>query len=841
MPTLKKKRYLLPIFSLAVVLAVNLYFRAFPIYLPQLKDLAVFNAKAKLREKAQEQINKSFPQYSASAKNSLVSALFLQEERAGKKELKKEIHDEYLKLKDRYQDESGHTYLLELDCWHWAKYVENVLFYGHPGDKVVAGQQFDSLQCAPVGKRLIWNHFLFYLSAFLYKAFCFFKPVPLFTFLFYLPLFFAAIFIIALYLICFYRWGSLAAVSACLFVGLSPIFIARSCAGWFDMDVLNLLFPLLISWTYIKAYSCPSLKLRLSWVFLSSLLVGLFSYTWTGWLFIFCIIILYEIYSLLNLLSGTLQHKEREFIPLRLRLLVFPTFVFFSLCWILILSGAEPLKFFISQIQQALSLNQGSTSGFWPNTFSTVSEFQKPSISSFNERLGGAFIAVFSCLSILSVYLIVSRERKTHTFDREFLILMVLWWILMVFVTLKGIRFTMFLILPFGISAGYLVSYLNNLLKKRWLMLCMAAFLCFLLFGVIGSASRAMYVIYPLIDDYWYRLLVDLRKDTPKGSIINSWWDYGDWFKVISNRGVIFDGQSQDTPQAYWMGRVILSDNEEEAVAILRMLNNAGNKPFDVINAHLRDPMRSMLLLKKAISSGRKEAEESLSEALLPSAAKEITGMLFDRPVNKVYFIVDYSLGVKLRAISYLGNWDFLKAYLALNYKKKQQSKAISYLVGLGYQKPLLEELYNEIDLMPPEYFEEWVSKRLHIYSDIQNGQKNGEVVLFGGGLVYDVKEDSIRQYSCYERSFKVPKGLFIMEKGTIRHKVFPEGQTQSSVLLLKNATNYQSLILDADLANSLFMRLYFTDGDGLKYFRLFKKADDAGSLIKVYEVDWGK
>ncbi len=39
-----------------------------------------------------------------------------------------------------------------------------------------------------------------------------------------------------------------------------------------------------------------------------------------------------------------------------------------------------------------------------------------------------------------------------------------------------------------------------------------------------------------MIDDAWYNVLTLIKERTPQEAILNSWWDFGDWFKVIGNR-----------------------------------------------------------------------------------------------------------------------------------------------------------------------------------------------------------------------------------------------------------------------------------------------------------------
>ena len=111
---------------------------------------------------------------------------------------------------------------------------------------------------------------------------------------------------------------------ACLFVGLAPVFLDHSVAGWFDMDILNLTFPLLIAWSYLNIFPASPFPLPcgrgqggknnkavLLWTFIAAFWIGLFSFTWVGWWFIFLIIIIYEGYSILRLVLALSASREK--------------------------------------------------------------------------------------------------------------------------------------------------------------------------------------------------------------------------------------------------------------------------------------------------------------------------------------------------------------------------------------------------------------------------------------------------------------------------------------------------------------------------------------------------
>lgn len=833
-----------PVYSLLLflfVLALNIYYRTFSINFPQLKEQAKDIVEKRIYQEAVLAIDKDFPEFCSVAKQNLIDTFISNYKKEKKQIIEKQIQEEYFKLKDRYQDTNRQTYLMELDCWHWARYVNNVLRFGEPADIVINGKQIDTYMLAPSGSLMAWNNFLYYISASLYKIFSLIRPVPLFTFLFYLPLFFTAIFIIILYLFCYYRWGNICAVISCLFIGLAPIFLLRSCAGWFDTDIFNLLFPLLIVWMYLKSYEVLSFKSRLLWIYFSSFFVGLFCFTWQYWWFIFLIIIIYEIYSLLNIGFAYLQYKTKDSILLKKHFLSLIFFVSFSFLWIIFFSGFEPLLILHSQARGAFILNQPLGLSIWPNVYYTVGELRKADLLDIASSVGDFFLFISSLFSLLTLFLYILRKHKDTTEYRLILIL-IFWFTSMFFACIKGVRFSMFLLIPLGISLGWALSEIYKYLKNRRINLAVIFVTgIMVIYGLkfILNADSSARKIFPLMNDHWYRVLDTIKKTTPSDVIINSWWDFGNWFKTVSLRRVIFDGQSQNTPQAYWMARVLLSNDEEEAIRILRMLNNGGNLAFEIINKHLQEPFKAILLLNKIIPLEPENAKEVLLKFLPSSVTEEVSRLLFHNP-PKAYFIVEYTMQDKISAISFLRNWNFIKAYIAKNINKKGKDKIPDYFINLGLDTQEIERFYKEVALIQAEELNNWLSQWFKFFSRPVKGRKENDLVFFDGGLIYNLKEKTLYLYSPQDNRYKIPKSLFVFKDNKLKETIYPNADLDFSVLFLPDEEGeYQALMLDRALADTLFVRLYFLDGKGLKYFKPFIEEKDGNNYIKVFEIAW--
>ena len=853
---MRLNKFIISGFILAMVLWINIFLRAYPIHFPQFLVQAEIKAENMVSQEAALEAEKKYPGPPNRAKYKLITKFIEEYKKTAKEKIKKLTLEEYAKLKDKYQDENGQTYLMELDCWHWGRFVDNVLKYGHPGDEIKGGFQQDNLTLAPNGRSLAYNQFLFYFSAFLYKIFSRIKPVPLFTFLFYLPLLFTTVFISTLYLFCLKKWGMLCGLMACLFVGLAPVFLDHSVAGWFDMDILNLTFPLLIAWSYLNIFPASPFPLPsregsgegknnkavFLWTFIAAFWTGLFSFTWIGWWFIFLIIIIYEGYSILRLVLARYLHQEKNPELCKKHLLALSLFIIFSFFWIWILAGSQPLSSLSTQVKEIFTLNKPLTASIWPNVFSTVEELRRPELREVINLLGrpAFFFSALACLLLL--FLRTTRKRKYGEFEYESTVFFTLWAMASFLACLKGVRFTVFLLLPLGISLGRMLNEAYHYFKarnNRLSLLVTAIIFYFLTIQSLNAGYDKIRLAYPLINDKWYKILNSLKKSSPPEAVINSWWDFGDWFKAVANRRVIFDGQSQNTPQGYWMANVLITDDEKTAINTLRMLNNGGNQAFEAINRHFNNPLKSVLLLKKILASESAEAKKILETSLPPSVTGEIIRLIFEPPKNPAYFIVDPTMLGKMNAISYLGNWDFLKVHISQNLKNGTDTPTIDELVKLGENSTAIQKLHQEAALLNRSETDNWISRRIRFNSDLLKTNEKGGLALFDNGLVYNPKEQAVYFYSREDNKYKTPKSLFILENNELKEITYPDNQIAPSVLILKEEEAYQAIMLNQNLAKSLFTRLYFLNGAGLAHFKPFLEEKDGEGAIKIFEIIW--
>lgn len=818
------------------MVGLNLYFRSFPINFPQLKAQARDIVERSIQQSVIMEVQKKFPQFYPTAKDEIVKTRVAEYKKQTKKIIRKQIQDVYLQLKDKFQDDKGQTYLMELDCWHWGRYVENVIRFGRPGDETISGKQWDLLMLAPLGSELEWEHFLYHFSSFLYRVFSLFKKIPLFTFLFYLPLFFTALLIGALYLFTSRFGGNLAGITSCLVVGLAPIFLQRSHAGWFDKDILNLLFPLLIVWSYALASVKASLKQKLFWIFICSFWIGLFSFSWTHWWFIFFIILIYEFLYIVSLLFSHFLFKRENSRVLREHIFSLSSFIALSLCWVLTLAGSPPLAALYKQIKLALIFNKPLLSSIWPNVFSTVGEMRRVTLGEMSYSISNIIFVLSLCsLLILIIRVLVSRGY-TH-FKRTSIMILAIWFGVMVFASSRGVRFLVFLLFPLGISLGWALDdayqYFKNK-RSRTAMSIVALSLVFLSALCIKKGNDTARNIFPLINDTWFNVLNLIKEKTSPETILNSWWDFGDWFKVVARRRVIFDGQSQGTPQAYWMAKALLSSDENKSIGILRMLNNGGNKAFETIDKQLKDSLFSVLLLESVLGLPPENAQGILSKFLPAKVVQEVMVLLYAAP-SRAGFVVEYTMLTKMPAISYLGNWSFSKVYLAQNFNQKEKDRIVDHLKNLGIDEPQIQQFYQEVFLISTKRLDDWLSHRLQFYGPLINGREKNGTVLFDNGFLYDPKEKTFQS-----NAGQVPRSLFVLTDDRFIENAYPNANSPFSVLVFKAEDGlYKCIFLDRELGSSVFARLYFLRGKGLRHFLPFIDAEEGNNYIRYFNIMW--
>src|SRR3989344_3255710 len=83
-------------------------------------------------------------------------------------------------------------------------------------------------------------------------------------------------------------------------------------------------------------------------------------------------------------------------------------------------------------------------------------------------------------------------------------------------------------------------------------------------------SSESYYFVPSSYNQQWQKAMKWVRDDTPEDAVFAHWWDYGYWVQSIGDRATVLDGGNAITFWNYYMGRLVLTgDNQKDALEFL--------------------------------------------------------------------------------------------------------------------------------------------------------------------------------------------------------------------------------------------------------------------------------
>jgi dolichyl-diphosphooligosaccharide--protein glycosyltransferase len=540
---------------------------------------------------------------------------------------------------------------------------------------------------------------------------------------------------------------------------------------------------------------------------------------------------------------------------------------------------------------------------FWPNVLVTVAEFNPGSIGTIIGQMGGKLLFFLGLMGILFVMTRkdkISREQKyllgfgaliylllvsnygkslgamTYMFlvalpliigmlillkskeevDVKVAILLVIWFVATTYAALKGVRFTLLMVSAFGVAFGITISAIYKNVS-RWISselkineiitkTIIVVLLLLVLIGPVKAGNYAATHFLPSVNDAWYDSLTNIKENSDPDAIINSWWDFGHWFKYIADRRVTLDGGSQAGPPLHWLGKLIVTDDEKHSVGILRMLDCGSNNAFDELNAVLNDTPRSIDILDKIVTLEKKEAGEFLLENSLTKneASKVLKNTHCDPPEN--FFITSEDMVGKAGVWGHFGSWDFKRAELYVLVKGATPEEGKKILLDPKYNLTTeqADQFYYEIQTKSDS---EWITPWPSFMSPVRGCEKpNPEgVMVCNQGLSNGQQIPLIINLTNMDVQIPVKENVkpvsivYVTEDGT-EENFFGGDVLPFSVVIIPAGAGYSSLITHPYLANSIFTRLFYLEGHGLEHFDKFSDRQGVtGGRIIVWNVDW--
>jgi dolichyl-diphosphooligosaccharide--protein glycosyltransferase len=724
---------------------------------------------------------------------------------------------------------------------------------------------------------------------------------------FYVPLIIGIISSILAFLIGKALSGNLAGLVTSIFVSVNPIHLSRTLGS--DNDPLNMIFPLMIVLFFIHTFQAQNIRNKVIFGCITGLSISLFAAAWQGWWYIFDFmlgtIIIYAAFILVKKkfdnksILKTLIDKDIKNIGIVGALIILSSAIFITL-----VSGFATFTNFILGPLWFTQTKVAALETFWPNVLVTVAEFNPGSIDTIIAQMGGKlifFIGLMGLLFLMTGKDKISRNQKyilafgaliylllisqygrginpflymalialpvavgmilllktKEDVDVKMAILLVIWFVATTYAALKGVRFTLLMVSAFGVAFGITLASIYRSVS-RWIseelkineMITNTVIAVLLLLILISPVKAGWYTsqhYIPSVDDAWYDTLTKIKDNSKQDAIINSWWDFGHWFKYLADRRVTLDGSSQGGPPLHWLGKLMVTNDEKHSVGILRMLDCGSNTAFEKLNPILEDTSKSIEILDEIVTLDKEKAEEVLIEnGLDEEETAEVLKYTHCRPPED-FFITSEDMVGKAGVWAHFGSWDFKRAEMYNRVKGTTLEEGKKILMSPEYNLTPEEadQYYYEIQTQEDgQWITTWPSYMSGVNAcdtpspdgimicnqALSNGQQIPLAVnLTNMDVILPIKDNP-----------KPASIVYVTPEGTEEKKFEGNLLPFSLVLIPRGEQGYSTLVTHPYLANSIFTRLFYLNGHGLRYFDSFNDQHSSTTgRIMTWKVDW--
>ncbi|EKQ52471.1 MAG: putative membrane protein, required for N-linked glycosylation [Methanobacterium sp. Maddingley MBC34] len=760
-------------------------------------------------------------------------------------------------MKTYFQEENGLPYFSEMDSYYNYRLTNNFINHGYLGDTINNGTDWDLHSYFPPGKSAEYPPLLSWITAFFYTIANLFGEFPLLVVSFWTSAIIASLCVIPAYFFIRDLTNDYGGIAAGILVGTSTFYFSHTFAGFFDTDMFAMLLPLLVIWFFSVSITATESRKKLLFAVYSGISMLVFSLAWQGWWLTFYLVIFVAILYLLiskylfkmeTFKSWKGYSSKKQWLmeqPIILPLLIFV--VLSSVLMIIAWGGS-----FFSSLMEPLSslqLQSATQSSAYPNVFISVGELQIPSAGTVVADVGGIFPFAFGILGLLMIFWNLrikkakgkeakkkgknkppkkdrkprrgqksrrSEEPKVVKSKQEesqgnippergnylyYAILFSVWILITAVAFTKGVRFVELFSLPIALCAGIFVGFLADYLKTQierplYQYIAMALVLVLVSYGPVSSANAISNSVVPGTDDAMVNTLTWVKNNTPSNAVMTSWWDYGHLFAVKADRGVTFDGGSQNNARAYWVGKALSTNNEALSAGILKMLASSGDNGYSAVENFTNNTGKTVEIMDKILVVDKTSAQNIMTSQYGMTTQQAQNVLQYTHPTNATpdIFVTSLDMVGKAGWWSYFGNWNF------------DSKNSTNSIYSLAQANATSEN--NVVTIM---------------------GENNVTVVVNGtsvtGGLQVGKKVVQ-------------PHRLMIVSNGTTAVDTVVNNQSSFSILVVKQDDNLITVAMSKELEDSMFTRLFFMQGAGLTHFKLAHKEPAEGiSEVMVWNV----
>ncbi len=754
-----------------------------------------------------------------------------------------------------FLDDTGLPYFSEMDSYYNYRLTENFIDHGYFGDTIKDGTDWDLHSFFPPGRSAEYPPLIVWITVFFYKLANLFGEYPLAVVCFWTPAIIASLCVIPAYLFVRKLSNEYGGIAAGILVGVATFYFSHTYAGFFDTDMFNMVLPLMVVWFFSESITTNENRRKMLFAVYAAIAMFIFSLAWEGWWYIFYLVVFVAIVYMLiskylfkadSFTSWAKQPDKKQWLleqPIILPLLIF---VVLGLFLMFIYWGTSVFSSLLQPI--AATKLQAATHGTsYPNVFISVGEMQIPDISTVVRDVGGILPFISGILGLAMFYWklrikkakgknkakapkkdrkpkrgrksrrrketkkeIIQEKNESPIITPEvrlnylyYAILFTVWIMITAYAFTKGVRFVEAFSLPIALSAGIFVGFIADYLKKHiqkphYHAITMVVIIAVVCYAPVSSAHTMATLVVPGTDDAMVDSLSWVRDNSPANAVMTSWWDFGHLFAAKADRAVTFDGGSQNNARAYWVGKALFTSNEDLSAGILKMLATSGDEGYSTLENYTGNTGKTVEIMDKILVVDRANALKILTSQynLTKEQSEKVVKHTHPTNPNPSLFVTSMDMVGKAGWWSYFGSWNFDK------------ENSTHYIYSIAQANASSEN--NSVKIM---------------------GQNNVTVHITGNNITGGLQIS--------ENQIAPPHRLIFFANGKAAVDTVINNQSTFSILVLYQDNNLITVAMNRELEDSMFTRLFFMQGSGLKRFKLAHKEPNQGiSEVMVWNVN---
>ena len=304
-------------------------------------------------------------------------------------------------IKGDYVDSSGLPYFSEMDSYYNLRLTEDYVDHGYVGDIDYGnGTQMDMHRYAPDGNVINYELGIVYLTSFLHDmANKFFGSHGIREVAFWTGAIISSLAVIPAFIFARRLTNDYGAIAATLIICLAPNYFAHTFPGFFDTDMFYYIFSLFFIFFFVECIRTDNFALKIIYAILSIISIGLFSISWTGYIFyiglmgIFAVVYLIACYIFNIGEDNQNQYSnkivwflhQKEFLSIVLLIVI-------GAIGLAVFRGVDTVVGLFNSLLSLLSLQSSArVVGGFPNVLVSVAEMQIPTM--LGKGMGSAFLA----------------------------------------------------------------------------------------------------------------------------------------------------------------------------------------------------------------------------------------------------------------------------------------------------------------------------------------------------------------------------------------------------------------------------------------------------------------